>query len=65
MRYRQQLNSYCRIIATPNQRRSKKDLDVTEKNRIKDICLNCTKANCPGKCRKIDKKELKNELSEV
>lgn len=27
--------------------------DVTEKNRIKEICLNCTKPKCTGSCEKV------------
>ena len=35
------------------QGKAQKIKDVTEKNRIKEICLNCNEPKCNGNCKKI------------
>jgi Fe-S-cluster-containing dehydrogenase component len=58
MRYSNQFKSHGYIMTAPKQGRKQKERDVTEKNRIKDICLNCKDPKCSGSCRKFSKKVI-------
>lgn len=55
MRYSKQLRSFGYIQTAPKQGRKMPDKDVTEINRIKEICLNCKKAKCTGRCKTFSK----------
>ena len=42
------------------QGKKQREKDVRKKNKIKDICLNCTKENCNGNCDEY--RRIKNDL---
>ena len=42
------------------QGKKQREKDVRKKNKIKDICLNCTKENCNGNCAEY--RRIKNDL---
>ena len=46
-------NAEGTVKLAEKQGKPQKLKDVSEKNRIKEICLNCTKPKCNGNCKKI------------
>ena len=59
MKYSRQLRSFGYIKQAEKQGRKEKpknEAEVAEKNRIKEICLNCTKPKCGGGCQYYEKK---------
>lgn len=55
MKYTKQLRSFGYIQTAPKQGRKVPDKDVTEINRIKEICLNCNRPKCTGRCKTFSK----------
>jgi hypothetical protein len=55
MKYSRQLRERGYIATAMKQGRKQKDRDVTETNRVKDICLNCTEEKCSDRCYKFNK----------
>jgi hypothetical protein len=63
MRYSRQLRSFGYIKPATKQgekEKPKNAAEIAEKNRIKDICLNCTARECGNRCRYFAKKVRDN-----
>lgn len=63
MKYSKQIHTYGIIKTAVKQGDEEKPKNLTElaeKNRIKEICLNCTQPNCDDGCRVFKKKVKKD-----
>lgn len=59
MKYSRQIRTFGYIKQATKQGRKEREKDlaeVAERNRIKEICLNCTEPKCVGRCRYYAKK---------
>lgn len=64
MKYSKQIHTYgiIKTAVKQGEKEKPKDLaELTEKNRIKDICLNCTEPKCNDRCRIFSKKKVKKD----
>lgn len=64
MKYSKQLRQWGKIATAPKQGKKTRDKEVTEINKIKEICLNCKRPKCDGRCKEFkkvntDRKEAK------
>jgi hypothetical protein len=60
MKYSHQLRTYGYIKQATKQgdkEKLKNEAVIAEKNRIKDICLNCKEKKCVSRCKYFSKRE--------
>lgn len=63
MRYSRELRSFGYLKQATkqgNKEKPKNEAEIAEKNRIKEICLNCPKSKCVERCQYFAKEVKKD-----